>query len=351
MQHVWTEAQTNLVFVVAGLLKLALVTLFFASFLFVPHAQSQSVENCSGNNLMEQFKLEKPEVYASINSAAAKEINGRSVFWKIEKEGLPTSYLFGTMHLSDPQIAILPNDVKEAIANSDQMVVEAVDALDPKKAQETMAKLSHLTFLQDGTLRDLVKDELEDALVAALAERGLPIQFADRMQPWLVATMVALPVCEMRRKQSGEKVLDSVLVESASELGKPLLGLETAKEQFEAIASLPQEYHVSALEETLASGKGSLDMIETLKVLYQEGNIGAVFPLMRAAMPESATGAGAARFQEQLVEKRNLNMAERLLPMLESASNFVAVGALHLPGKTGLVEELRQAGFNVTTLR
>ena len=335
MLSLWTEKHTDLLFISLGMLKLLLLAAFFASFGMVEPGHSQQADSCRGSDLMAKFKDEKPELYASIVNEAENEINGRSIFWKVEKDGLPVSYLFGTMHMSDPEIATLPGDVVDAIADTDQMIVEAVDALDPEKAQAAMLQLTNLTFLQEGTLRDLVADDLEDELASALTERGLPMQVADKMQPWLVATMVALPVCEIQRKQSGEKVLDGVLVDTAKAAGKQLKGLETAKEQFEAIASLPQDYHVSALEETLASGSNSLDMIETLKVLYKQGNIAAVFPVMRAAMPASVSGPGAAKFQEALVEKRNANMVERMLPMLGKTSSFVAVGALHLPGQTG----------------
>jgi hypothetical protein len=44
-------------------------------------------------------------------------------------------------------------------------------------------------------------------------------------------------------------------------------------------------------------------------------------------------------------------MLKRVLPMLESDSNFVAVGALHLPGEEGLVNLLRQKGFDLTPVR
>ncbi len=41
-------------------------------------------------------------------------------------------------------------------------------------------------------------------------------------------------------------------------------------------------------------------------------------------------------------------MAERLTPLLKDGGVFVAVGALHLTGKDGLVERLRGLGYTVT---
>ena len=49
-----------------------------------------------------------------------------------------------------------------------------------------------------------------------------------------------------------------------------------------------------------------------------------------------------------LLQGRNATMAERAAPLLASGGAFIAVGALHLAGKTGLVERFRAQGYTVT---
>lgn len=334
-----------------GFLKMMLLAVFFASFGWVNPSPANAEEACVGSNLLVALKSENPELYKQVQLEAAEVENSTSLFWKVEKTGAPTSYLFGTMHMADPEIATLGEDLKSALDKVDVVVVESTDALDPKKSQAAMAKVAHLTMLKSGSLRDLVEDDLEDELATAVEARGIPMAVADRMQPWLIATTISLPVCEVRRKRSGDIVLDAALVSYGQDGGKEIAGLETVAEQLEAIASLPVDYHVSALEETLSSGTLALDMVRTLKDLYLSGNTGIVFPLMKAVMPKAGTGEGAAQFQEALVEKRNVTMAERVQPILNEKSAFVAVGALHLPGETGLVALLRDAGFTVSPLR
>jgi uncharacterized protein YbaP (TraB family) len=56
----------------------------------------------------------------------------------------------------------------------------------------------------------------------------------------------------------------------------------------------------------------------------------------------------AEDFQRRLVDDRNQRMVERMQPYLQQGKAFVAVGALHLPGKTGLLERLQQQGYTVT---
>lgn len=334
-------------------IKLLLIAAFFTGAMFAmpERANAQTEASCKGINLLAKLQSEDTAAYERIQAEAAKLENATSIYWKVEKEGEKPSWLFGTMHMADPKIATLSEAVKTAIKNSDALVIESVDALDPVAAQKAMGSLSHLTLLSEGTLRDLVADDLEDELETAVTARGLPMMLADRMQPWLIATTVSLPICEMQRKQSGEKVLDAALADYAKDNDIEVKGLETIAEQLTAIASLPQDYHVSALEETLASGDLALDMIETMKQSYLDGQMGVIFPLMKEVMPKSGDGEGALQLQEVLIDKRNITMAERVEPILKDGSAFIAVGALHLPGETGLVSLLRAKGYSVTAVK
>ncbi|KAG1702827.1 hypothetical protein GQR58_004316 [Nymphon striatum] len=338
---------------VFGMIKILLIAaFFFVASLSTPQiAAAQSDVSCKGNNLLEKLEAEDTAAYKRILAEASEIENSESIFWKVEKSGQKTSWLFGTMHMADPEISTLKENVKEAILASDALVIESIDALDPIAAQKAMGELAHLTLLTEGTLSDLVEDNLEDELAAAVNARGIPMPLADRMQPWLIATTISLPICEIQRKQTGEKVLDAELADFARNSGKEVKGLESIAEQLTALASLPQDYHVSALEETLAAGDIAVDMIETLKQSYLAGKMGVVFPLMKEIMPKSGQGEGALKLQEILIDKRNVTMAERAEPILQAGSTFVAVGALHLPGETGLVKLLRAKGYSVTAIQ
>jgi len=64
---------------------------------------------------------------------------------------------------------------------------------------------------------------------------------------------------------------------------------------------------------------------------------------------EFETVGKAARdyFYENGIVKRNLRMLASLLPLLESRQVFIAVGALHLSGEQGLLNLLRQSGYEL----
>jgi uncharacterized protein YbaP (TraB family) len=61
-----------------------------------------------------------------------------------------------------------------------------------------------------------------------------------------------------------------------------------------------------------------------------------------------AERAAEDEFMGALLQGRTATMAERAAPLLASGGAFIAVGALHLAGKTGLIERFRADGYTVT---
>jgi uncharacterized protein YbaP (TraB family) len=53
-------------------------------------------------------------------------------------------------------------------------------------------------------------------------------------------------------------------------------------------------------------------------------------------------------FDKALVDTRNHIMSQRIDSIIRMQPTFVAVGALHLVGKNGLIELLKQSSFTVT---
>jgi uncharacterized protein YbaP (TraB family) len=46
--------------------------------------------------------------------------------------------------------------------------------------------------------------------------------------------------------------------------------------------------------------------------------------------------------------ERNRTMVQRMAPQLAQGGAFVAIGALHLPGETGLLSLLAAQGYGIT---
>ena len=55
-------------------------------------------------------------------------------------------------------------------------------------------------------------------------------------------------------------------------------------------------------------------------------------------------------FEANFITIRNHHMADRMVPLMNEQSTFVAIGALHLPGEEGVIKLLREKGFVVKAL-
>ena len=65
-------------------------------------------QTCGGIDMLAEAETKDPELFRSVTDAAKKLENSQALLWKVEKAGVATSYLFGTIHISDPRITANP---------------------------------------------------------------------------------------------------------------------------------------------------------------------------------------------------------------------------------------------------
>ncbi|WP_099866932.1 TraB/GumN family protein [Pararhizobium haloflavum] len=331
------------------MLSLILVLLAIGNQAFAQ--EMADTEECGGANLVEAMRRDDPQGLETLLAEAEATPNGSGLLWRIEDDGAAPSWLFGTMHVSDPQVTELAPETEKAFNAAATIVIETDEIIDPERAQSAILARPELTMFTDGeTLESLMKPGDYALVSERLEELGLPVAAVTRMKPWMVAGLIALPACEMARKAKGEAFLDKMLAEEAIAKGKVLKGLETVEEQLTAMAELPMEFHLDGLVETVSLGPLLDDVMTTMTDLYLEGKTGMILPMIRQAAPAGSQidGEGYAAFEERIILARNRLMAERAVPIISEGNAFIAVGALHLPGEEGLIALLRDAGYRVT---
>lgn len=318
-------------------------------------AAAQEVPVCAGNNLYTQLQADNPAMAASINAAAAQQPFGKGVFFKVEKSGVAPSTIMGTMHITDPRLADLPDQAAKALDRADVLALEIAEIIEPEKMTAlSMQNMGKMMYLTGETLDDKLNAE-EIAPVKTRAEAaGMPWNVASKMRPFFLMATLSLPACERQRTAAGKKFLDYALGDRAKAQGKPIVGLETLAEQMDAVASLPEDKKLKSLVDATRLADKIPDMFETMVALYLEGETGLIWSLMHATGPEGFT-TGQSRtdysdFQRVMIDKRNETMANGSAKLIDKGNAFIAVGALHLPGERGLLNILAQRGYTVTKL-
>jgi uncharacterized protein YbaP (TraB family) len=333
------------------LVALAVLVLTLLSLSEVQAAEPATA--CAGNDILLDMQKNDTMRYDAIVAEAKTIPNGKGTFWKIEKAGAEPSWLLGTMHISDPRVLAMPEGAKAAFDKAATVIVESDEITSQQQATVKLLAEPGLTMFIDGkSITDMLSKDDIAKLEAGLKERGIPLNAVLKMKPWILSSFVALPACEFARKARGASFLDMKLANDALADGKRLVGLETLLEQMKALSDLPMSFHIQSLIDMLQLGDRMEDVMATMIDLYLKGEVGMIMPMMKsidANLGERQDGYDA--FEQRIIDDRNHVMADGAAPHLEKGGVFMAVGALHLPGKVGVIELLRAKGFTLTAVR
>ncbi len=328
-----------------------LTALAFFTLAFLPGTAHAAV--CKGKDLLKQLEIDNPKAFASIMGQAGRTVNGNALLWKIEKDkDKPASYLFGTMHVTDDRLLDVPDEVLNALNGAEIVALENLDVLDRSVTKQRLKEIPELWKFEDGkSLRDyMTEQDLETLRTAA---KSFKVGFFKMLKykPWLVMSMISTSRCEVLRKKTGKQFLDKAIGARAQRINAELVGLESLREQLSAMNSMPMKSQVAYLVGAAQLAHKSDDNLETMIQLYLKRKIGAIQPMASYYSSKTKTLKTAySDFQTHLIDKRNIIMRDRSLPLFEKGSSFVAVGALHLPGEMGLVNLYREAGYTVTAV-
>lgn len=327
----------------------AAVLVAFAGGSAVAKKKIKAPATCVGIDMLGELRDTDQNAYNAILSEAARTKNSNALLWRVTKNGGAASYLFGTIHLSDPRVTTLSPAVSDALSKAKVVALEVEDLSQSATSAAIAEAVDLVVFSDDQSLSTLLSKEEFDVVSARLTKMGLGGQMASLFKPWVVSLLTAVSDCERARVSSGKRVLDMVIAHKARDLGVPVVGLETLKLQLETAASIPLDEQLYTLRTGIHYSKRADDLMETLISLYINRQMGAALPFQKHLARAAGTKNGSFEgFQRELVEKRNRKMRTHMLPLLGKGNAFVAVGAMHLIGDEGIVALLRKSGFDVT---
>lgn len=272
------------------------------------------------------------------NLAVAGNNFERGLLWLIEKPGTQPSHLFGTMHIEDPEVVKLPASVQDAFDQAGGVTLEVV--LDP---QSLLAMATAFMLTDGSTLESHIGARLYSRSVKAMEAHGMPEMMVAQMKPWAVAVTLMTPPPETG------VVLDLMLYQQAMAQGKPVAGLETPMEQMSLFDSFSESDQVAMLKDTLDNLDELPRLFAELKAAYLDRDLARLVEVSDDSMSDNNPQLVDA-FNRKLIVERNHRMAERMQPLLKGGRQFVAVGALHLPGEDGLLQLLSERGYTVTAV-
>jgi uncharacterized protein len=254
------------------------------------------------------------------------------------------------MHVTDSRISTLSPSVDEKVKAARVMVLELKEIANKQQLALKMKSFTSALNMPDGkTVWDVIPDDQEKAVRSNPAIAMMPAAQIERLQPWVLMQSLSAPFCEQLR-QPFKKSLDEALALRAQDAGVPVFGLEEVAEQIRVMSSVTMKEQVEALVAAVGRKTSAEDIYITMVEMYLNRQVSALMPLY-SRLPEEKNEhleKTNAKLMTALLDKRNVVMAKRARQHLDKGNAFIAVGALHLPGETGLVQLLRKAGYKVT---
>ena len=255
------------------------------------------------------------------------------VLWKIRTPKGGTSHVFGTIHVADDEIVNLPAQVTARFEASRTFVMEVVPE------QEEIMEMAAMMYVSDGEKLDaLISPSLFQRVVEILAAYNVPEVAVASMRPWSAYLTMSYPA-DMR------PVLDLRLLEQAQAAGIETHGLESLLEQGRIFSDMPTADQVRLLADTACHHETLREDMENMKRLYLARDLKSMF--VYGQRQGFADNILYEQLSERLLTRRNGIMAERMQPYLDAGGAFIAVGAMHLPGKDGILNRLAKRGYGV----
>lgn len=309
---------------------------------------------CGAKDLLKELAAKEPEAHGKVIAAARAVENGDGMLWRIEKPGLKPSYLFGTMHSTDPRLDRQVNRVRPLIARSSAVAVEIGELVTPGLKDKASQELAQAALARSGNaLEGLWPPADRAAVETMLMSRGISAERAQRFETWFLIVTLSSPQCERERRALGLASVDEKIGVAGVKAGRNPVGLEKLEDQVAVLRKIGGLNPSASLIEVVRRSQVIADVRETMTQAYLGDRLGELQALGRIGEILSGQPASSSSqsFTRSLLDDRNVVMRDRSQALLARGGAFIAVGALHLPGPTGLVSLYRQLGYRVTAVK
>ena len=276
---------------------------------------------------------------AQTQTKLIKNKNDNTLLWRVSGNGIKDpSYLFGTFHLLCKEDIHFSEQLKKAIKRSNTIYME-MDMDDPATMLSGMLYMN----MKDGKkLEDLYSPEEYERLENYFSDTlNMPLMLLQKAKPYF---LVALLYPRMMNCETPAGV-EEELMKIAKESKKEIKGLETMQFQASVFDSIPYEWQAKELLKSIDSFSVYKDEFDKMLALYKNQQLDS----MESMIDKSEFGAD--KYGDLLLTDRNKNWVKQLKGIMKNESVFVAVGAGHLLGNTGLIKLLKKAGYKVEPLQ
>jgi uncharacterized protein len=265
----------------------------------------------------------------------------KSTLWQV-KGSHNSVYLLGSIHVLPATAYPLHPALQQAFNNSQRVVFE-VD-LNTVSEQAVLREFEEIGVYPPGdNLEHHVSPATIRLVKQVLAKLGISYKKAIRFKPALLGELITSRYTELAgfREDLG---VDRYFYSQAKNTRKPVLGLETVRDQARVLSS-DDASGEARLVEAIVSLPAAKAILDELVIAWKAGRINTLDRLLNQDEwndPKSF---------ESMFLQRNQKWLPQIERFLEGDGNYlVIVGSGHLVGDHGLVRALQGRGYQVKQL-
>jgi len=266
----------------------------------------------------------------------------QSSVWLATKNG-NTVYLGGTIHMLRADDYPLPPEFETAYAEADSLYFEIdIDQMNDPVAQ--LGMLQRLMYTDGRTLQTVLNNEAYSTLTDYVAKFGMPMLMLQNMKPGML--MSTLELVEFQTRGFTPDGVDMHFHQRAKADGKTIEAFETVDEQIGFIENMGEGEESEYVLLSLRDLEKIDDDIESMVSIWRNGEADDLVELFVEDMEETIPGV----YQTLLLDRNNKWMPTLEAMFNDSDTEFILVGVAHLVGEDGLVQHLRNRGYQVNQL-
>ncbi len=265
-------------------------------------------------------------------------VSAQTSLWKITKDGR-VLYLGGTVHVLSQDDYPLPEEFEQAFAVSDKIIFETdiAQARSPAFAQKMMQQM---LYPPGQSLRNALDKQTYQRLAEYFSGK-IPMTQIDGLKPAMVVLM--LSAMEFQRMGMVMVGVDEHFWNLAQEENKQTGTLERIDEQLAFIVNMGKGNENELIQNTLDDIKRTETMIAAIKSAWRSGDEEAMKQIILQEMIDDYP-----QLYQSLLVSRNNNWFPAIEAFLDNDDiELLLVGALHLIGDDGLLQLLRNQGYEV----
>jgi len=297
---------------------------------------------------MKLFKLLILLLTFTVLTSATESIKN-PFLWKVKKEK-QTFYLFGTMHLGDPNLQVLPIALKGAIDKSDEVRTEI-----PMDLSLQMKSVALMMRSDSRSLKEIIPKTLYQRTEKYIKQINPQLNLVpfDKMKIWALATVTSM--LENQLKYPMLQAIDSEIYSYAQSNNKGVGGIETIEEQISAMDKFSLKEQIMGLESTLDYLEQNNDFMEEMKSLYMQGDEKKMMSFIEGTMFKiEKYKKFEEKFMKVLLYDRNIRMVQRIELLLKENPTkryLFAFGVMHFLGEKSIIEYLESKGYSVNRVK